>query len=240
MIVTIDGPAGAGKSSTARELAARLGYQFLDTGAMYRAVTWHCLVHGIDLRDEPAVARAAEGLDLLLEDDRVLLDGRDVTAEIRTGEVTQASRFAAGNEEVRRRLTELQRSFAAGRNVVTEGRDQGTLAFPDAECKFYLTAHPRARALRRQHELAARGEPADFDEVLAQQALRDERDRRREFGGLRPAPDAIEIDTSELTLPAVVDRLEQLVREKLAATNRDRAMVPPPPLGEGRGGGERD
>ncbi|MGQ0636880.1 MAG: (d)CMP kinase [Planctomycetaceae bacterium] len=219
MIVTIDGPAGAGKSSAARELATRLGFQFLDTGAMYRAVTWYCLAQGLDLHDEAAVAQAAEGLDLQLEGDRVLVAGDDVTSEIRTSAVTQASRFAAGNERVRRRLTELQRRFAAGRNVVTEGRDQGTLAFPDAHCKFYLTAHPRERALRRQHELAARGESAEFEQILVQQAQRDERDRRREFGGLKPAPDAIEIDTSELSLPAVVDRLEQLVREKLAETS---------------------
>lgn len=214
MIVTIDGPAGAGKSSAARALAARLGFQFLDTGAMYRAVTWHCLSARIDLRDKAAVAIAARQIELTLESDRVCVNGIDVTEKIRTTDVTRDSRFAAGNDDVRRHLTDLQRRLAAGRNIVTEGRDQGTLAFPDAECKFYLTADSRQRAARRQRDLAARGEIVSLDEVLAQQSRRDERDEGREFGGLRPAPDAIEIDTSSLTLEEVVDRMEQVVRAR--------------------------
>src|SRR5262245_43036848 len=134
MIVTIDGPAGAGKSSAARLLAARLGYVFLDTGAMYRAVTWQCLERQVDLHDKAAVAAVARDMQLRLEGQRVYVDGVDVTDAIRASAVTQASQFAAGNDEVRRHLTELQRQFAAGRDIVTEGRDQGTLAFPDAEC----------------------------------------------------------------------------------------------------------
>src|SRR5262245_9104308 len=122
MIVTIDGPAGAGKSTAAKALAARLGFQFLDTGAMYRAVTWFCLNRQIDLHDESAVADAAQGIDLKLLADRVEVNGIDVTHDIRTSEVTRASRFAAGNDAVRRHLTELQRALAAGKDIVTEGR----------------------------------------------------------------------------------------------------------------------
>lgn len=216
MIVTIDGPAGAGKSSAARLLAARLGFQFLDTGAMYRAVTWQCLQKQVDLGDRKAVAAVARQMALRLEGDRIYVDGVDVTDAIRSSDVTQASQFAAGNEDVRKHLTELQRQLAAGRDSVTEGRDQGTLAFPDAECKFYLTADPRKRAQRRQRDLARQGETVPLDEILAQQSRRDERDTQRSFGALKPATDAIDVDTSSLELVEVVDRLEQLVRGRIA------------------------
>src|SRR6266550_7606982 len=139
MIVTIDGPAGAGKSSSARELALRLGVQFLDTGAMYRAVTWHCLKDSIDLADEQAVAESAKKGQFVFQSGRVLVDGVEVTREIRRSAVTDQTRFIAGNNLVRAYLVELQRTLAAGADVVTEGRDQGTVAFPHAECKFYLT-----------------------------------------------------------------------------------------------------
>jgi CMP/dCMP kinase len=154
MIVTIDGPAGAGKSSAARELAARLGFQFLDTGAMYRAVTWACLRDRIDFEDQAAVAEVARGISIRFDGDRVFVNDTEVTREIRTVEVTHQTRHVAANNAVRAHLVELQRQLAGGANVVTEGRDQGTVAFPHAECKFYITADPRERALRRQRELA--------------------------------------------------------------------------------------
>lgn len=214
MIVTIDGPAGAGKSTAARELACRLGFQFLDTGAMYRAVTLAALRRGIDLRDEPAVDAVARAIEIDLQHDRVFLDGDDVTTAIRTTDVTHESRHVAANLAVRAQLVELQRRLASGRNVVTEGRDQGTIAFPRAECKFYLTADPQQRAVRRQRELAARGETVPLEEILHQQTSRDERDLQRPVGRLEPAPDAILIDTSVLNPREMVDILERHVRAR--------------------------
>lgn len=212
MIVTIDGPAGAGKSSTARELASRLSFQFLDTGAMYRAVTWLCLKQGADLENEAAVAEAARRGQFEFQAARVLVDGQDVTREIRRSNVTNETRFIAGNNLVRAQLIELQRKLAEGVNVVSEGRDQGTVAFPHAECKFYLTANPMSRAKRRQQDLSLNGEQVALDEILAQQEGRDRRDENREFGALKPAPDAISIDTSELSFEEVVSRMEGIVR----------------------------
>ena len=212
MIVTIDGPAGAGKSTAARRLAERLGFVFLDTGAMYRAVTWHCQQQGIPLTDNHAVEQAARSMSLQLDRHQVIVNGQDVSSEIRSPEVTQESRFVAANNAVRAYLVELQRRFAEGRDVVTEGRDQGTVAFPHAECKFFLVADPRERALRRQRELAMKGQPISLEELLEQQTQRDERDSRREFGTMRAADDARVVDTSRLTLDEVVDHLEQAVR----------------------------
>lgn len=217
MIVTIDGPAGAGKSSTARELASRLKFQFLDTGAMYRAVTWLCLQQGVDLHDEQVVAEAARRGRFQFEAGRVYVDGREVTREIRRSAVTNDTRFVAGNDRVRAFLVELQRRLAAGADVVTEGRDQGTVAFPHAECKFFLTASPLKRALRRQQDLALNGEQVAIDDILAQQEGRDQRDENRPYGALKPARDAILIDTTDLDFDQVVIRMEQIVREKRGA-----------------------
>src|SRR5262245_18143357 len=142
MIVTIDGPAGSGKSSAARMLAGRLGFEYLDTGAMYRAVTLAALRAGLDLRDQEALARLLDGLVLDMPPGRVILGGEDVSGAIRTAEVTEASKPVADIPVVRRRLVGMQRTIAAGRDMVCEGRDQGTLVFPDAACKFFLVADP--------------------------------------------------------------------------------------------------
>jgi cytidylate kinase len=214
MIVTIDGPAGSGKSSAARSLAQRLGYEFLDTGAMYRAVTLAGLRRGVDWDDEIALAMLAAEIEMQLVDSRVLLDGEDVTAEIRTFEITTLTRHAADNRQVRMLLVDLQREIAAGRDTVAEGRDQATVVFPGAECKIFLTASDEVRAERRYLDLVARGEDVTRDEVLAKQQQRDQRDRDREFGGLRLAPDSIEIDTDGMTPDEVVHRLEQIVRQR--------------------------
>lgn len=212
MIVTIDGPAGAGKSTAARELAARLGFRFLDTGAMYRAVTLVCLRQGVDMHDERAVAAAARGVQIRFEGDRVLANDVDVTDSIRSPEVTHETRHVAGNNAVRTHLVDLQRQLAAGLDIVCEGRDQGTVAFPDAECKFFLTADAAQRAERRRRELADQGEEHSLDEIRKQIEARDQRDQLREFGALRAAKDALSIDTSFLTRTEMVDRLERLVR----------------------------
>jgi len=212
MIVTIDGPAGAGKSTAAMALAQRLGFEFLDTGAMYRAVTLAGLRAGLDFTDEDALGTLVAGLDLKMPPGRVLLNGADVTGLIRTKEITAASGAVDSSPAVRRRLVELQRQLAAGKNVVCEGRDQGTLVFPDALCKFFLTADAAERARRRQLEMAARGEELPLPEVLSAQEVRDARDASREIAPMVPAADAVLLDTTHLTLDQVVERMEQEIR----------------------------
>lgn len=217
MIVTIDGPAGAGKSSAARELARRLGYRFLDTGSMYRAVTLAAKERGVDLADPEALERVADEIELALEGDRVLLDGRDVTREIRTLEITTATRHAADNAGVRRRLVDLQRQTAEGLDVVTEGRDQSTVVFPAAECKIFLTASESVRAERRYLDLVRRGEHVTRSEVLEKQQVRDARDCTRPVGPLIKADDAIEVSTDGLSPEEVVERLLEIVAERRTA-----------------------
>ena len=213
MIVAIDGPAGAGKSSIARHLAERLGFQFLDTGAMYRAVALAALRNGLGDGDTEAIAQLANELTIEMRHERTFLNGEDVSTAIRASEVSAAVYLAADNVAVRQRLVELQRQIAAKRSTVTEGRDQGTIAFPAAECKIFLTASPEERARRRHTELAARGEPITLDQVLAQQADRDRRDAARPVGALIKAPDAVEVWTDGLTPEEVIDRLVVIVRE---------------------------
>lgn len=214
MIVTIDGPAGAGKSSASRELARRLGFRFLDTGAMYRAVAFIAVERKIDWSDHDALARLARELDIDVHEDRVFVDGREVTRQIRTQAITSATRYAADNPAVRARLVDLQREFSQGRDIVTEGRDQGTVVFPQAECKIFLTASAEERARRRMQDLIARGEVVEFAEVLARQEDRDRQDRSRKIGGLVPAEDAMTVSTDGMTPAEVVDQLEQLVRSR--------------------------
>jgi len=214
MIVTIDGPAGAGKSSAARELARRLGFRFLDTGAMYRAVTLAARERGVDLADAAALARMVRDILVELDGSRVLLDGNDVTAAIRKFDITTAIHHAADNPDVRGQLVIWQREAAAGQDVVTEGRDQGTVVFPKAECKIFLTAGEEERARRRHADLHGRGENIPFDDVLANQRLRDQRDASRPVGALVKADDAVEVTTDGMSPDEVVSRLEEIVRSK--------------------------
>lgn len=214
MIVTIDGPAGAGKSSAARELARRLGYRFLDTGAMYRVVTLAAKERGLDFADADRLAEMVGEIQVELSGDRVLLDGRDVTKEIRTFDITTSIQYAADNPAVRAQLVIWQRDAANDQDVVTEGRDQGTVVFPHAQCKIFLTADEHERAERRYRDLIARGEQVSFDEVLSAQHHRDERDSTRSVGALVKADDAIEVSTTGLTPAEVVARLEEIVRSK--------------------------
>jgi cytidylate kinase len=216
MIVTIDGPAGAGKSSAARRLARRLGFRFLDTGAMYRAITLAGKRRGVDWSDAAQLAAVAAEVRLEIFDDRILMDGEDVTGAIRTLEITSLTQHAADNEAVRRRLIEQQRAIAAGADVVTEGRDQATVVFPHAECKIFLTAGEEERARRRFQDLSARGEEVDFQVVLEKQRRRDQRDVERAFGGLAKAADSIEVNTDGLSPEQVVDRLEEIVQSRRA------------------------
>jgi cytidylate kinase len=216
MIVTIDGPAGAGKSTVAKALAERLGFRFLDTGAMYRAVALAGSQQGVDWDRPQELAEVARRIRIEFRGPRVFLDGQDVSDAIRSSEVTSLIRFAADNPAVRQHLVELQRQCGELGDLVTEGRDQGTVAFPRAQCKIFLTASPQERARRRLLDLQARGESQSLDAVHAQQDRRDAEDAARPVGPLVKAPDAVEVLTDGLSLEAVIDRLEALARQRLA------------------------
>jgi cytidylate kinase len=205
MVVAIDGPAGAGKSTVARALADALGFTYLDSGAMYRAVANDVIERG------GTASERAEELDLELGD-RVIANGRDVTDAIRAPEVSEAASKVATNPKVRAALVEKQRALLSQDDWVAEGRDIGTVVAPDAEVKVFLTASPEERARRRAAELGT-----DEQTVLRDQALRDAQDRDREHSPLEQAQDAVELDTSGLTVDEVVERIVDLVR---AAENR--------------------
>ena len=217
IVVAVDGPAGAGKSTASRALAGRLGYAYIDTGAMYRAVGVIAHRRGVALNDDDALAQLVGGLRFELRDGGGLaVDGTDVTAEIRsTGAGELASRVST-RPVVRERLVALQRALGVGGGVVMEGRDIGTVVFPNAAVKLYLTADPAERARRRAVELRGRGESVDEAALAQEIAARDERDSARSHSPLRPAADALRLDTTGLTLEQVVARMEQEVLACLA------------------------
>jgi cytidylate kinase len=212
MIVTIDGPAGAGKSSAAKALAERLGFRYLDTGAMYRAVTVAAMRSDLDFDEPDEVAILLDRIHIDMPPGKVILNGEDVTTEIRSPAVTEASGKAASCRAVRLKLVELQRAATQEQDFVCEGRDQGTIVFPDAEFKFFLTAEPLERAQRRHKQLSARGDNVSVEDVLAAQLARDKRDAERDIAPMKPAPDARTIDTSGMSLEQVVALMEQIVR----------------------------
>ena len=214
MIITLDGPAGAGKSSTARALARRLGWFYMDTGAMYRAVTLVALEREVPLDDSVRLAALADSLAIAFRDGRVHVDDRDVSGEIRTERITAATRSVADAPPVREVMKRMQRLLAAGLDVVTEGRDQGSVVFPRAELKVFLTASPEERARRRHREEQTRGVATSIDAVLAAQNRRDEGDRVREVGAMKPADDAVLVETDGLTQDEVVERLVRLIEER--------------------------
>lgn len=211
MIITLDGPAGAGKSSAARALARHLGWCYMDTGAMYRAVALTALERGIPLDDSERIAALAEEIRIEFRDGQVNVDGRDVSAEIRTERITTATRPVADAPPVRDAMKRIQRRMAEGLDVVTEGRDQGSIVFPKAELKVFLTASPEERARRRHREELDRGRATSLEAVLASQSRRDEADCSRPVGAMRQADDAVLFETDGLTAEEVVRRLADMV-----------------------------
>jgi CMP/dCMP kinase len=210
MIVAIDGPAGAGKSTVARTLAARLGFRYLDTGAMYRALTWAALEEGIDLEDGAALRALAEGVPVSFERDRVLIGGEDVTEAIRHARIDRVVSTVARHPAVRGVMRERQRELAEQGDAVIEGRDIGTVVCPTAAVKVYLVADADERARRRRADRPEIGAEA----LATDLRLRDERDAAQ----MQPASDAATIDTTELAVEEVVDRIERLVAEQARAT----------------------
>jgi cytidylate kinase len=217
--VTVDGPAAAGKSTVARKLAQRLGFRYLDTGAMYRAATWKALDARADVEDPDELAAVTEETRIeLTPDGRVLCDGRDVTEEIRTPEVTENIFHLADEPAVREVLIEQQRRFARDHDVVTEGRDQGTEVFPDAEVKFFLVAGLEERARRRLQDLQRNGRDPSLREVKRQVMERDAKDKSRPVGALRKTEDMILIDSTDMTADQVVEAMFEEVSRRLPAS----------------------
>jgi cytidylate kinase len=217
-VVAIDGPAGAGKSTVARALAERLGYTLLDTGALYRSVALMAQRAQIGWGDAASLGELASGMEVFFvregQRTRVLANGSDVTDDIRRAEISEGASRVSALAEVRRGLLDIQRRVAARSSVVAEGRDIGTVVFPDAQAKFFLVANPETRARRRALELEAAGRPAALQDVLAEMAIRDARDSNRAVAPLRRAEDAIEIDSSNVSPTEIVDRMLAVVRER--------------------------
>jgi CMP/dCMP kinase len=207
LIIAIDGPSGAGKSTLAKRLAKQLGFIYLDTGAMYRALALKVLREGIDLSDDALLAEVVSSTDIDLKENagrlEVLLDGRDVAGEIRTPEVSQMASRISASKSVRARMLELQQAVGQRGSLVAEGRDIGTVIFPEAEVKVFLDASARERARRRYQELKAAGREVDFDATLKEMEERDRRDSERALAPLRRADDAMVIDSSDLDADAV-------------------------------------
>ncbi len=212
MIVAIDGPAGAGKSSIARQAAKELKFDFLDTGALYRAVTLATIRAQIDFEDTQALVKVASEVELEWDGDIILLNGEDVSGAIRSPTVTDAIRFLADEPEIRHQLSAQQRRIADGRDIVTEGRDQGAEVFPEAECKFFLTASPEVRAERRLEQLKSEGRHLTFEQILTAQNKRDLEDESRPVGRLRAAEDAIVLNTDNMTPEEVLAWVLKQVR----------------------------
>ena len=233
LIIAIDGPAGAGKSTVARHLAAHFGLLNLETGAMYRAFALKALRRGIDSGNAAALERLAESTAIVLEPtpsgNRVLLDGADVTGGIRDAEVTQAASRVSVHPAIRAWMVRLQREMGKAGGIVMEGRDIGTVVFPDADIKFFLDASPEARSQRRYEQsgapvaIAASAEAISPEVISRELRERDQRDRNRAQSPLRPAPDAVVIDSTFLTLDQVLDRIESVVNEQLTRTSSWRA-----------------
>ncbi len=221
-VLTIDGPSGAGKGTVSRLVARRLGWRFLDSGAIYRALAWAARRRGVDLNDADAVARVAGEMELefICDDDvKVLVDGEDVTDRLQTEECGRIASKIAAYPQVRRALLDKQRAFRRPPGLVADGRDMGTVVFPDAPYKVFLTASAEERARRRYLQLKAQGLDVNLDQIIKDLEERDRRDREREESPLVPAKDAVVIDSSDLSIDEVVDRVLALLPETVKSSS---------------------
>jgi cytidylate kinase len=218
MVIAIDGPAGAGKSTVARKLAERLGLLYVDSGATYRAAALRVVKGGVSPDDEAAVAELVAGANIQFavgdSGPQILLDGEDVTVAIRSPEVSLAAAKVSRYPAVRQKMVDLQRRFARGRGVVMEGRDIGTVVFPPADLKVFLTAAPEERARRRPSDDQQRGQAVSLPQTIAAIERRDQLDTERKISPLIPAPDAVEVDSTQLTADQVVERILRIIRER--------------------------
>ncbi|MBS3763492.1 MAG: (d)CMP kinase [Candidatus Brocadiia bacterium] len=231
MIITIDGPAAAGKSTVSRKLAERLGFDFLDTGATYRAATWKALQEDVDFSSRQELAGAARNADIKFKkqdgERRVICDGQDVTQEIRKPEITARVKPLADEPAARRALIEKQRAYARDRDIVAEGRDQGTEVFPDADVKFYLDASEETRARRRLKDRSKDEHDARFEEVLTDIQARDQADSIRPVGRLQRTEDMIFVDSTNLSVDQVVDRMVEAVHSYRKKRSQDGERMEP-------------
>ena len=216
-VVAIDGPAGSGKSTVAKMVAERLGFTYLDTGAIYRSLAWMALRQGVSWDDEDSLAGLCSGMRIELRDSRVFVNGADVSGEIRTEEMGRGASQVSAHPRVREALLELQRGFCERGGLVAEGRDMGTVVFPDAALKVFLVASPRERAMRRWKELKGRGVSPlpSLEEIEAMMEERDRQDSKRKTAPLKKAPDAMELDTTALSVEQVVERVVEWARSRL-------------------------
>ena len=218
-IIAIDGPAASGKSTTAQLLAEKLGYVYIDTGAMYRACALKAKKMGIDINDEESIRELLDDIDIRIENhnskNRIFLDGEDVSEDIRADDISALASAISAIPAVRYKMVELQRKMGEKGGVILDGRDIGTFVFPTAEVKFFLTASPEVRAKRRWLELKQKGVNKDFSEVLADLVKRDNNDSQRALAPLKKADDAIEVDTSNMTIEEQTDYLYQIICSRM-------------------------
>ena len=219
LIIAIDGPAASGKSTTAQLLAQKLGYVYIDTGAMYRACALKAKKMGIDINDEESIRELLDDIDIRIENhnskNRIFLDGEEVSEDIRADDISALASAISAIPAVRYKMVELQRKMGEKGGVILDGRDIGTFVFPTAEVKFFLTASPEVRAKRRWLELKQKGINKDFSEVLADLVKRDNNDSQRALAPLKKADDAIEVDTSNMTIEEQTDFLYQIIRSRM-------------------------
>ncbi len=229
LIVAIDGPAGAGKSTVAKRVAKELGYTYMDTGAMYRAFAWRVMKEGLELGDEKKLRSVLRDTDIELVEQNgrlsVLLNGVDVTDRIRTPELSQSASLVSTSAIVRDRMVELQRAMGSRGGVVAEGRDIGTVVFPNAEVKIYLDASVEERARRRFEELWSQGKHVTLEETLKEMEERDQRDKERAVAPLRKAEDAVVIDSTNSDVDRVVERIMHEIKKKMSANLMRRENV---------------
>ena len=219
--IAIDGPAGAGKSTIAKRLAKELGYYYVDTGAIYRTVAYFMDLWGVSPKDVDGVTRYIDELTIGIEYDEdglqhMIMNGMDVTADIRTQDISQKASLVSAHAVVREVLLDMQREVAEQHDVIMDGRDIGTVVLPKATVKIFLTASPEVRAKRRTDELIAKGQKANFDKVLAEIKQRDYQDTHREIAPLKMARDSVKVDTSEMDIDQVVETIRQIVAKKVA------------------------